>query len=342
MTDARSTSFLADLLLSCIHREYPNRQTHVLVGDHDVVAPRHLTPAFFGCFDWHSAVHSHWGLVRLWRLHRDAEFVPRVRDGLVTSFSAERLAAEVEFQQQPGRDAFEMPYGGAWLLQLCAELRGFASEGDAPVEIGAWVERLAPLEAVYRDRFEALLPRLPCPVRTGEHTQTAFNLGLAWDWAESQGDHDLQDAIAARARHFYGHDVAAPLAYEPGAHDFLSPTLSEADLMRRVLPADEFQSWFTGFVGDLPRADWVQPVVSSDPADGKLAHFDGLNLSRAWMQDGIASCLPESDPARAFLLESMAAHRAAGTAAVTGEYYAGGHWLASFLIYLVTQRGIRR
>ncbi|MEM7165402.1 MAG: DUF2891 domain-containing protein [Planctomycetota bacterium] len=342
MTDARSTSFLADLLLSCIHREYPNRQTHILRSAEDVVAPRALTPSFFGCFDWHSAVHSHWSLVRLWRLERSAEFVPRVREGLTTSFSAKNLNTEIAFQKQPGRGGFELPYGGAWLLQLCAELREFAADADAPPEPAEWLERLQPLESIYRERFVSLLERLPCAVRNGEHTQTAFNLGLVWDWATLREDRTLLDVIAERARAFYLEDRAAPLAYEPGAYDFLSPALSEADLMRRVLPVAEFRRWLQEFLGELPASEWLQPVSVTDPADGKLAHFDGLNLSRAWMLEGIASELPTGSAEHEFLIESATAHREHGVASVTGEHYAGGHWLASFVLYLVTKRGISR
>lgn len=329
---------LARLALAAIHREYPSHVCNLLRDDGDLGPPRRLTPAFFGSFDWHSAVHGHWCLARLARTVPDATFAVEVRAALGRSFTAENLDAEASYLSAPGREGFERPYGLAWLLQLGAELREW-NDADA----GTWSARLAPLERLAVRRLSAWLPKLRWPIRGGEHSQTAFAMGLALDWAVVAAEREFAGLVASCARELYGEDVDAPVAYEPSGHDFLSPALGEADLMRRVLPGGEFGAWLGRFLPDLdaPRARrWLAPVASTDRADGKLAHLDGLNLSRAWMLDGVASALDPADRRRAVLLEACRAHLETGLASVTGEHYAGAHWLGSFAAYALTRRGV--
>jgi hypothetical protein len=249
------------------------------------------------------------------------------------------VAAEVRYLRGAGRVSFERPYGLAWLLQLAAELREW-DDADAR----RWAAALQPLEQEAAARLAAWLPKLANPIRIGEHSQTAFSLGLVLDWARTAHEAGMESLVAERARAFYLRDRACPMAYEPSGEDFLSPCLAEADLMRRVLPAREFAAWLPRFLAPLPvRADpaWLPPAVVTDPSDPKLAHLDGLNLSRAWMLEGIASGLPARSPHRSPLLATAAAHRVAGLRAVTGEHYEGGHWLGTFAVYLVTSRGLR-
>lgn len=328
---------LARLALDCVEREYPSKIAHVLRSDRDVAAPRELTPVFRGCFDWHSAVHAHWMLARLCRLHQELPIAAEIRAFLARNLRADPVTIEVAYLEAEGRESFERPYGLAWLLQLAAELH----EWHDP-EAQAWREALRPLEGVAAQRFLRWFPRLTHPIRTGEHSQTAFAMGLIWDWASSVGHSEMKALIERRARDFHGADREAPFAYEPGGQDFLSPCLAEADLMRRVLPPGAFRDWLQRFfpVADLP-ADRVplNPVRVSDPADGKLAHLDGLNLSRAWMLEGIASALSADDPLHACLQERADEHARCGLAAVTGEHYAGAHWLGSFAVYLLSGRG---
>lgn len=336
--DLATAARFADLALACIHKEYPNKIAHTLNSDGDVAPPRLLTPAFYGCYDWHSAVHGHWLLVRLLRMFPGAPFAARARSALEKNLSLENLAAEAKYLAAPGRKSFERPYGLAWLLQLAAELREW-NDGQA------MSSALQPLENVVVDRLRTWLPKLPHPVRTGEHSQTALALGLILDYARSAQDRDFADLICARARHFFLHDRNAPLAYEPSGEDFLSPSLAEADLMRRVLTSSEFSRWLAAFmpqIPDEPGMDWLAPVVSPDPTDPKLAHLDGLNLSRAWMLEGIASGLPVSDPRHPALQAAASAHAQAGLAAVTGEHYVGSHWLGTFAVYLLTRPAILR
>ncbi len=336
--DEAAAERFAKLALDCVHREYPNKIAHVLNGDGDVRPPRELTPAFFGCYDWHSAVHAHWLLARLARTFPGAPFAPRARAALARSLTPQNVAAEVAYFSGAGRGPFERPYGLAWLLQLAAELREW-DDADARV----WSAALLPLEDAAAARLAEWLPKLSNPVRTGEHSQTAFALGLILDWAHAAGREELAALAAARARDYYLEDRGWSLAFEPGGEDFLSPGLAEADVLRRVLEPAQFAAWLGRFLPELPLqggAGWLEPAVVTDRTDGKLVHLDGLNLSRAWMLEGIASGLPVRDPRVPCLLEAARAHRAAGLTAVTGEHYEGGHWLGSFATYLVTGRGL--
>ncbi len=336
--DAALAERFARLALACVHKEYPNKIAHVLNGDADVRPPRELTPAFFGCYDWHSSVHGHWLLARVARFHPETPIAAEARQALARSLRPESLAAEAAYLDGKGRVGFERPYGLAWLLQLGAELR----EWSTP-EARAWAAALEPLERVLVARLREWLPKLTRPIRIGEHSQTAFALGLVLDWSRVAGDAGLQALVEARSREFYAGDRACPLAYEPSGEDFLSPCLGEADLMRRVMTSAEYGRWLEGFLPGLPKdgsADWLAPGIVTDPTDPKLAHLDGLNLSRAWMIDGIASSLSEGDPRIASLRAAARVHREKGLASVSGEHYEGGHWLGTFAVYLVTARGL--
>ncbi len=338
--DAHVAERFARLALACVAKEYPNKISHVLNGDADVAAPRKLTPAFCGCYDWHSSVHGHWLLARLARTFPDASFSREARVALKRSLTSANIKQEVAYLNGKGRASFERPYGLVWLLQLCAELR----EWDDPLarELSA---NLRPLENVAVEHLSSWLPKLSHPVRIGEHDQTAFALGLMLDYSRVIGNEAFAKLAANAARKFFLADKNCPLAYEPSGEDFLSPCLGEADVMRRILPPNEFAKWLGDFLPQVPtepKRDWLPTVVSSDPGDPKLAHLDGLNLSRAWMLEGILAGLPPNDPRRPALAAAAEAHRQAGLMAVTGEHYEGGHWLGSFAVYLTTQRGIER
>ena len=339
--DQTTADRFARLALDCVHREYPNKITHVLSDDADVRPPRELTPAFYGCYDWHSAVHGHWLLARLVRFSGDDPFAKDARHTLSQSLTIENIETELSYLRGSGRSSFERPYGLAWLLQLAAELHEWKDPAAA-----RWRAALAPLEREAAQRIKDWLPNLTYPIRAGEHSQTAFAFGLVLDWARVTDDAEMRYLIQTRIEDYYGRDVNCPIAYEPSGQDFLSPCLAEADLLRRVREPDKFAAWLTTFLPTVPSSDtdhvvWLEPVVVTDPSDGKLAHLDGLNLSRAWMLEGIAAGLPASDSRQTTLREAARQHRKAGLVAVTGEHYTGGHWLASFATYLVTERGHR-
>ncbi|MGQ0383543.1 MAG: DUF2891 domain-containing protein [Gammaproteobacteria bacterium] len=335
--DEAAAGRFARLALACVHQEYPNHIAHVLASDADARPPRELTPVFFGCFDWHSAVHGHWLLVRLARLYPTAEFAGEARVALRKSLTPEKTAVEAAYLRGPGRASFERPYGLAWLLQLAAELRSWTDP-----EAAQWAAALAPLEAEAAARIGAWLPKLRYPIRVGEHSQTAFAFGLIRDWAAVAGDAAMIALIDERSRAYYLADERCPLRYEPSGHDFLSPCLAEADLMRRVLARDDYESWLFRLMPGISRdgsTAWLEPGIVTDRADPKLAHIDGLNLSRAWMLQGIASGLGEHDRRRPALLAAAARHAEAALPAVTGEHYEGGHWLGSFAVYLLGGSG---
>lgn len=327
----------ATLALACVRREYPNKISHRLESAADVAAPRALYPAFYGCYDWHSAVHGHWLLARLLQRHPDAAFATAAREALAANLTPERIAGELAYLRRSADETFERPYGLAWLLQLAAQLRGW----DDP-QGREWAAALAPLEREAAARIGRWLPKLTMPIRAGEHSQTAFAFGLVLDWTRQSGDDALRSAVIERSQAFYRKDRDCPMAYEPSGQDFLSPCLAEADLMRRVLPPADFARWLTAFLPQIPRkasADWLVPGVVLDPGDGKLAHLDGLNLSRAWMLEGIARGLPERDRRIPALRAAAARHADSGLAAVSDSHYAGAHWLGSFATYLLAPPG---
>jgi Protein of unknown function (DUF2891) len=336
--DAKAAERFADLALACVAKEYPNKISHLLNSDADVAPPRKLTPAFYGCYDWHSSVHGHWLLVRLVKTFPDAPFARPAREALRKSLTAENLKQEAAYLRGEGRASFERPYGMAWLLQLAVEL----AEWDDP-QAREMLTNLAPLEEAVRDRLKRWLPKLSHPVRIGEHNQSAFALGLILDYARATKNAEFEKLGAAKTREFFLKDKDCSLNYEPSGEDFLSPCIGEADAVRRILPPDEFAKWLGDFLPHIPttaKTDWLPVTVSPDQSDPKLAHLDGLNLSRAWMLEGIVSNLPANDPRRPALTAAAEAHRRAGLAAVTGAHYEGGHWLGSFAVYLVTQRGL--
>jgi len=328
----------ARLALDCVHREYPNKISHVMQSDEDARTPRELTPAFYGCFDWHWSVHGHWLLVRTLNTAPESTLEDEIRTKLAQSFTAENIEGELAYYQGKDRASFERPYGIAWFLQLIAELK----ESEDP-QLGEWRETLRPLETEIVANTMDWLPKLSYPIRLGTHNQTAFAFGLMLDYARTVGDEALEEALTDKIRGFHIEDTNCPIGYEPSGEDFLSPCLMEADLMRRILEPHNFAAWLSGFLPGLPEdgsADWLAPGIVLDPSDGKLVHLDGVNLSRAWALEGMAAGLPADDPRRAGLLAAAEVHKEAGIAAVSDEHYSGSHWLASFATYLETRRGL--
>lgn len=336
--DPEARARFARLALDAIHREYPNKIGHVMKGPEDLGEPHDLHPIFYGSFDWHSSVHGHWLLARLCRLHPEASYANEAKRALAKSFTDAKARGEVAYFDRKDRRSYERPYGLAWLLQLSSELHAW----DDP-DARRWAATLDPLVDLAARRLLAWFPKLTHPIRTGEHSQTAFAMGLILDWARERGRSDLERVVIDRGTHFYLRDRGWNFAFEPGGQDFLSPGLAQADFMRRILDPGQFASYLRGLLPGIPSdgsSMWLLPAVVTDISDGKLAHLDGLNLSRAWMLDGIASSLPKNDPRVPSLRAAQKRHAASGLASVTGEDYAGGHWLASFAVYLVTRRGL--
>lgn len=328
----------AGLAATCVHQEFPNKISRTTDTAEEIGRPKDLFPVFYGCFDWHSAVHGHWLLVRLLRVGpqngdwREGAFVK-----LNQSFTVKNIEGEIANFARPARGSWERPYGVAWFLQLMTELR----QWDNP-QARVWTERLAPLEADIADSLKDWLPKLAYPIRLGTHNQSAFAFGLMLDWARETGDTEMERLIIERSLAFHKGDVNCPMAYEPSGEDFLSPCLMTADLMRRILTPTEFNTWFSTYMPDVPTdgsSDWLAPGIVKDATDGKLVHLDGVNSSRAWNLYNIARALPDGDPRRASLVATAKIHADTGVAAVSDEHYSGSHWLASFATYLMTDRG---
>lgn len=339
--DAADAGRFANLAIASVVREYPNKPMHVHVGPESALTPRALHPAFYGSFDWHSAVHGHWLLVRLLRDFPGAPFAAEARAILDHHLAPERIAVEAAYFDEPQNRGFERMYGWAWLLRLAAELRLGAAAGDP--DMARWSAALRPLEDALVARLRDYLPRLTYPIRTGVHPDTGFALAQILDYARVRGDAATAALIESRARDWYGADTGWNFAFEPSGEDFFSSGLNTCDLMRRVLAPEEFSGWLDQFWPGLAAGDpgpLAVPAVVSDPTDGRIVHLAGLNLSRAWTMRGVAAALPPGDARRALLESTAARHAEAGLGYVFSGNYEGEHWLASFAVYLLTGTGL--
>jgi hypothetical protein len=311
----------AEIALGHVTKQYPHKLDQVLESPEDLLGPRALHPIFFGSFDWHSCVHGYWLLMRVARLFPALPVTGRIRTLFDEMLCEANVAGERAYLDRAYTGGFERPYGWAWLLAL---------HGEAQRQEADWAANLAPLAAAFAERFKSYLPKLTYPIRTGTHYNSAFAMILAGEWS-AQNDPALAASIEERARSYYGADRACP-GWEPGGDDFLSPALTEGLLMKRVLPAEEFQAWFAAFLPDLAKgapASLFTPALVSDRSDGKIAHLDGVNLSRAWCWRGLAEAL---DQDLAALARSTAdAHLDASLPHVAGDYM-GEHWLATFAL----------
>ena len=326
LTPALASRF-AGLALGHVTREYPNKLDHVLAGPEDVRGPRALHPVFYGSFDWHSCVHGYWLLARVLRRVPALPEASAIRACFDAHLTPDRVAGEVAYLARPAARGFERPYGWAWLLALAAELARHTT-GDGR----RWAAALQPLADAVAARFRDFLPRADYPVRVGTHYNTAFAVALALEYADTH-DAPLGEHLRTAARRWYDGDRDCQ-AWEPSGDDFLSSALMEAECMRRVLPAAEFAPWLDGFLPRLVRgepASLLTPAMVSDRSDGKIAHLDGLNLSRAWCWRALARALPDGDARQTVAHAAAARHLAAGLPHVAGDYM-GEHWLATFAV----------
>jgi hypothetical protein len=319
---------LAELPLHCLDTEYPNKLGQVLNDGADLLPPSQLHPAFYGCFDWHSAVHGHWSLVRLLKAFPDLEKAPAIREKLNARLTAANIQQELAYFERENNKNFERTYGWAWLLKLAEELHDWDD-----LQGQQWKANLQPLTDLIVEKYLEFLPKLRYPIRVGTHTNTAFGLTFAHDYARTAQRLDLQTAIEQRAKAFYGTDQRCPLSWEPGGYDFLSPCLEEADLMRRVLPAPEFRTWLAEFLPQLLDKDFaLEPAEVSDREDGHLVHLDGVNFSRAWCLYGLAESLNRPN-----LVAVAHRHVQHSLPEITDGNYEGGHWLASFALFALSE-----
>jgi hypothetical protein len=332
-SDSRLTpeiaSSFARIALGHVTREYPVKMDHVIGGPEDVRGQRDLHPIFFGSFDWHSCVHSHWLLASLLRRAPGIAEAAAIRAHFDQAFTEDKVAAETAYVRRPSARGFVRPYGWGWLLKLQSEL---LTHDDL-----RYARTLQPLAAAFADRFREFLPSADYPIRTGVHSSTSFAMALGQDYAVAAGDAPLTALFAEKARAWHLGDRDAP-AWEPSGDDFLSATLTTAVCLRRLLPQEEFVPWVRDYLPHAAEhrpATLFAPAAVSDRTDGKIAHLDGLNLSRAWCWREIAAALPADDPLAAAAGEAAERHLAASLPHVAGDYM-GEHWLASFALLALT------
>ena len=336
MLDEALASRFARVALANVVAEFPNKLDHLMNTAAEVERPSALHPAFYGSYDWHSSVHMHWTLVTLLMRFPQLPGADSIAARLDAHFTDENIAVECAYLDRPGARAFERPYGWAWLLKLSAALHA-----GAPGDAGAarWRDCLQPLADAFVARFLDYLPRADFPSRAGMHGNSAFALMLALDYAEIAGARPLRDAIVAKTLHWFADDRDYPIAYEISSEDFLSSGLVEAALMRRVLTIGDseaaagarFIAWWEGFSPPSQSlARWMTPVRVADRSDPRIAHLDGLNLSRAWCWSLLLAAMPES--ARPDIERAIDDHLAASLPNAAQGEYVGTHWLASFAV----------
>jgi len=320
---------LSVLPLQCIHQEYPNKLSQVITGDEDLKPPHELHPCFYGCFDWHSSVHGHWSLVKMVKAFPDMPGNDSIKQILASQITKEKVLDEVAYFEPKHNKSYERTYGWAWLLKLSAELHTWDNPSAREME-----NNLQPLTALIVTSYSEYLPKLRYPIRVGTHTNTAFGLSFAIDYAHTVNDTAFMRLIIKRAKEFYQNDKNYPLWWEPGGYDFLSPALEEIDIMRKVLPKKEFKSWLKGFLPQIMQKDFSLAVGEvSDRTDGHMVHLDGVNFSRAWCLYGLAKQYPEFG----YLIPIANKHINYSLPNLVGDSYEGGHWLASFAINALTQ-----
>lgn len=323
--DVTAANNLATLPMACIQTEYPNKLGQVLGDNEDLKSPKELHPAFYGCFDWHSAVHGHWSLVSLLKQFPNLENTAAIKQKLQTNLSKENIEQEIQYFEGKHNSSFERTYGWAWLLKLAEELHTW--NDPLAIELS---ENLQPLTNLITNKYLEFLPKLNYPIRVGEHTNTAFGLSFAYDYAVTLNHTELKTSIENRAMDFYTNDSRCPIDWEPSGFDFLSPCLEEAALMRKILPKETYKIWLVDFLPQLTEPNFQLAVGEvSDRTDGKLVHLDGVNFSRAWCLNTIAHGIPEYKH-----LKNIAnQHINYSLPNLVGDSYEGGHWLGSFAIY---------
>lgn len=334
LTEASASNF-AQIALRCVQKAYPSQPGLILNSPADVLLPEKAHPSFYGCYDWHSSVHGHWMLARVLRMFPTMPESSQIKKALNENLSAKNIAVEAAYFKKPGTQAFERTYGWAWVLKLQEEL----NLGTSP-EAKAWAANVKPLTDALVGRYLDFLPKQVYPIRTGLHPNTAFGIAFALDYANSVKDEKLKDLLVARSKDYFGKDTDYPAKLEPSGSDFLSPALTEADLMHRVLPPAEFANWFHAFLPALAKGEpknLLEIAIVSDRTDPQLGHLDGLNLSRAWSMRHIAAALPENDPSRWVLEDVGHTHAVDALQHVATGHYEGEHWLGSFAVYLLTE-----
>ncbi|NNK75721.1 MAG: DUF2891 domain-containing protein, partial [Maribacter sp.] len=316
---------LVSLPLGCIQVEYPNKLGQSLNDSTHIKNPKTLHPAFYGCYDWHSSVHGHWSLVSLLKRFPNLEDIQSIREKLRQNISKENIESEVAYFKMTGNKTYERTYGWAWVLKLSEELQTWDDPMAKELNL-----HLQPLVAIIVQGYLDFLPKLNYPIRVGEHSNSAFGMSLAWDYAKTTNHIALQEVIETSVNRFYMNDKECPISWEPSGFDFLSPCLQEANLVRKVVSPEKFKAWFNAFLPQMVNPSFtLETGKVSDRSDGKLVHIDGLNFSRAWCLYGIARALPEYS----HLNKIANDHINYSLPNIVDENYEGTHWLGTFALY---------
>lgn len=320
----KKAEYLYHFAYECIDQEYPNKPNGVLGDDSYLLPPREIHPAFYGCFDWHSSVHGHWTLVTILQKFPDFKYREEIIGKLQKNITKENILTEIDYFQDANNSTYERTYGWAWLLKLDEALR----EWDAPVAAQLQSD-LAPLVDTLAQKFVVFLDKLIYPIRIGEHSNIAFGMSFAYDWAKKYNP-ELATKIEQKAMEYYNEDCECPLTWEPGGFDFLSPCLQEASIMQKVLNKNDFEIWLKKFLPGLEEepANYLEIAQVTDRSDGKLAHLDGLNFSRAWCLFEIGQTMKNQK-----MIDLGVAHFNYSYEKMDSGEYAGAHWLASFAVY---------
>ncbi len=318
----------AKMALNCIEKEYPNKPSHVLNNKNEALPPIKFHPAFYGCFDWHSAVHGHWMLVKVMKTFPEIKSGEKIRKALKRNITVKNIETEINYLNQKNRKSFERTYGWSWLLKLTEEL--YTWDDQDGKEMYKSIKPLA--EKIVRSYLD-FLPKQTYPIRTGVHPNTAFGLLFAYDYALTLNNKELLDLIKSKSIEYFGNDTKCPDSWEPGGEDFFSPCLMEALLMTKILNKDKFLIWFEKFLPNLKHSKLLVPAIVSDRSDGKLSHLDGLNLSRVWCFADIRKLVPKNSRLNELLTESIKIHLKTALDNINSGFYAGEHWLGSFAVY---------
>lgn len=316
---------ISELPIACITTEYPNKTSQSLTSEADLGTPSQLHPAFYGCFDWHSSVHAHWSIATVLNTFPSIKNKDELKSILTNSITKEKIDGEIAYFKRPNEYSYERTYGWAWLLKLSEVL--YTSKDE---ELKKLHQILEPLTLIIIERFTNYLPKLQYPQRVGTHTNTAFGLSLAYDYAVTQDNKKLQEIITKTAKRFYATDTNCPLNWEPSGSDFLSPCLEEANLMRKILPLEDFKQWFTSFLPEASNPNFhLERGIVVDRTDGHLVHLDGLNYSRAWCLYGLAKTLGKPYAHFNTLADD---HISRTINNLSGDAYEGSHWLGTFAL----------
>lgn len=330
----KGASHFSSLALKCIHQEFPNKLGHVMAKTDDWQNPKNLHPAFYGCYDWHSAVHGHWMLIRLLKLYPEMPEASKIRQALAQNLTAQNILGEKAYFERKTAKNYERTYGWAWLLKLVEELHTWE---DAQAK--EWIKNLEPLTKLIIERYVEFLPKQTYPIRTGVHPNTAFGISFALDYARTSQNTDFEKLLVRRSLDYYKNDQNCPANWEPNGADFFSPCLLEAELMAKVLSGAKYKKWLNDFLPQIEsntKFNLLNPAIVSDRSDLQIVHLDGLNLSRVWCLKGISKYLDKDSKTQKTIKKAIAKHFKATLPNIANGDYAGEHWLASFAIYALT------